>query len=86
MSFYHELHLYMIDNNKEMLIDDGKNHFSENSLHRVMPKHIKKAGNRYKQMCGCQCCVICKDTSQELKKVRIKIYCIKKYLLDLDPI
>ncbi len=25
-------------------------------------------------------------TSQELKKVLIKIYCIKKCLLDLDPI
>ncbi len=26
------------------------------------------------------------QTSQELKKVLIKIYCIKKCLLDLDPI
>jgi hypothetical protein len=26
------------------------------------------------------------STSQELKKVLIKIYCIKKCLLDLDPI
>ncbi len=36
----------------------------------------------------CKYHIMCKtvDTSQELKKVIIEIYCIKKYLLDLDPI
>jgi hypothetical protein len=57
----------MIDNYKGMLTDDGKIRFSESTLHHFMPKHIKKAGNRYKQMCGCQCCVICKDMHQNLK-------------------
>jgi hypothetical protein len=26
-----------------------------------MPKHIKKAGYQYKQMCGCQACIISKN-------------------------
>jgi hypothetical protein len=68
MSSYHKLHLYMIENYKGMLTDDGKIHFSEDTLRCNMPKHIKKAGNRYryKQMCGCQYCVICKDMHQNL--------------------
>jgi hypothetical protein len=47
MSSYCELHLYMIENYKGMLTDDGKIHFSENTLCRLMTKHVKKAGNQY---------------------------------------
>jgi hypothetical protein len=61
MSSYRELHLYMIDNYRDMKIDDGKVLFSETTLRNIMPRHIKKAGDRYKQMCGCQVCIIFKD-------------------------
>ena len=48
MSSYRELHLYMIENYKGMLNDEGKIRFLEDTLRRLMPKQIKKAGGRYK--------------------------------------
>ncbi len=45
MASYRELHLYMIDYYKEMIGDDGKIVFSKNTLRKLMPKHIKKAGD-----------------------------------------
>ena len=45
MASYRELHLYMIDNYKGMIGDDGKILFSKNTLRKLMPKHIKKAGD-----------------------------------------
>jgi hypothetical protein len=61
MSSYQELHLYMIDNYPVMVLEYNKVLFSEISLSKLMPKHIKRAGERYKQMCGCQTCIIFKD-------------------------
>ena len=82
MSSYRELHLYMIENYKGMLNDEGKIRFSEDTLRRLMPKQIKKAGDRYKQMCGCQCCVICKDMYQNLKLWRKRYIKTKQQEID----
>ncbi len=54
MSSYWELHLYMIENFQGMMTDGGDIWYSESTIRRIMPKNIKKAGERYKQMCGCQ--------------------------------
>jgi hypothetical protein len=72
MSSYRELHLYMIDNYRDMKMDDGKVLFSECTLRKIMPRHIKKAGDRYKQMCGCQVCIIFKDMYSCLRPWRKK--------------
>jgi hypothetical protein len=72
MSSYRELHLYMIDNYREMKMDDGKILFPECTLRKIMPRHIKKAGERYKQMCGCQVCIIFKDMYSCLRLWRKK--------------
>jgi len=82
MSSYRELHLYMIENYKGMLNDEGKIRFSEDTLRRLMPTQIKKAGDRYKQMCGCQCCVICKDMYQNLKLWRKRYIKTKQQEID----
>ncbi len=65
-----------------LLTDDGKICFSEDTSCRIMPKHIKKAGDRYKQMCGCQCCVICKDMHQNLKLWRKRYIKTKQQEID----
>jgi hypothetical protein len=72
MSSYRELHLYMIDNYRNMKMDDGKVLFSKCTLRKIMPKHIKKANDRYKQMCGCQVCIIFKDMYSCLRLWRKK--------------
>jgi hypothetical protein len=61
MSSYQELHFYMIDYYPGMVLDYNIVLFSESSLRKLMPKHIKKVGERYKQMCGCQTCIIFED-------------------------
>jgi hypothetical protein len=73
MSSYHELHLYMIDNYRDLKMDDGKVLFSESTLQKIMPRHIKKAGDRYKQMCGCQVCIIFKNMYSCLRLWKQKI-------------
>ena len=60
MSSYRELRLYMIDNYSGMVINEDTVLYSESTLMKIMPNHIKKAGERYKQMCGCQTCIIYK--------------------------
>jgi hypothetical protein len=72
----------MIDNYRGMLTDDGKIRFSEDTLSCIMPKHIKKADKRYKQMCCCQCCVICKDMHQNLKLWRKRYIKTKQQKID----
>jgi hypothetical protein len=44
-----------------MVLDDSTVLFSKTNLMTLMPNHIKKARERYKQMCGCQTCIIFKD-------------------------
>jgi hypothetical protein len=61
MGSYRELRLYMIDNYSGMVINEDTVLYSESTLMKIMPKHIKKAGKRYKQMCGCQTCIIFED-------------------------
>jgi hypothetical protein len=61
MSSYCELQNYMIKNYPGMVLQDDKVLFLECTLRAIMPKHIKKAGDQYKQMCGCQTCIISKN-------------------------
>ena len=61
MGSYRELRLYMIDNYSGMVINEDTVLYSESTLMRITPKHIKKAGECYKQMCGCQTCITFKD-------------------------
>ncbi len=82
MASYWELHLYMIDNYKGMIGDNGKILFSKNTLRKLMPKHIKKVGDRYKQMCGCQTCIIFKDMYACLKMWRKKYISRKQGKID----
>jgi hypothetical protein len=44
----------MIDNYPGMVIDENTVLYLESALMKIMPEHIKKAGERYKQMWGCQ--------------------------------
>jgi len=60
LSSYRELQLEMIANLPGMVVGN-KVLFSESTLRRIMPKHIKKATPRYMLMCGCQTCVIIID-------------------------
>ena len=82
MSLYRELHLYMIDNYRDMKMDDGKVLFSEFMLRKIMPRHIKKEVDRYKQMCGCQVCIIFKDMYSCLRLWRKK--CISRLQTEID--
>ena len=61
MSSYRELRLYMMDNYPGMVINEDTVLYSESTLIKIMPNHIKNAGKRYKQMCGCQTCIIYAD-------------------------
>jgi hypothetical protein len=61
MASYQELHLYMKDNYTGMVLNDSTTLLCKRSLMRMMTKQIKKAGERYKQMCRCQTCIIFKD-------------------------
>ena len=48
MSSYCELHLYVIENFPGMLTESGDICYSEDSVRKMMPKNIKKVGERYK--------------------------------------
>jgi hypothetical protein len=61
MASHQELQNYMIEYYPGMVIQDDKILFSEQTLRAIMPKHIKKAGDQYKQMCSCQTCIISKN-------------------------
>jgi hypothetical protein len=74
MASYREFHLYMIDNYKGMIGDDGEISFSKSTLRKLLTNNIKKAGDRYKQMCGCQPCIIFKDMYACLKMWWKNIY------------
>jgi hypothetical protein len=67
MSSYCELHLYMIETFPGMFTDSGDICYSEDSVRKIMPKNLKKAGEQYKQMCGYHTCVIVKDMYQNVK-------------------
>jgi hypothetical protein len=55
-----------------MVINEDTVLYSESTLMKIMPNHIKKAGERYKQMCGCQTCIIYKDMYSCLRIWRMK--------------
>ncbi len=82
MCLYRELHLYIIDNFKGMTTDTHEIRYSELTLQRLMPNHVKKAGEHYKQMCGCQTCVIFKDIYQNVRLWRKKF--INQKQLEID--
>ena len=82
MCSYRELHLDMIDNFKGMITEDGEVRYSEVTIRKLMPNHVKKAGDRYKQMCGCQTCVIFKDMYQNVRLWRKKF--INRKQLEID--
>ncbi len=48
MSSYRELRLYIIDNYPGVVINEDTVLYSESTLMKIMPNHIKKAGKRYK--------------------------------------
>jgi hypothetical protein len=85
MSSFQELHLYMIEHYTKVKVDNNKILFSEHTLRTFLPKHIKKAGDRYKQMCGCQTCVIFKDMYQCVKIWREKLISKQQVLIDSLP-
>jgi hypothetical protein len=61
MASYCELQNYLIEHYPGMVLDEDKVLFLEPTVRAIMPKHIKKAGDWYKQMCGCQTCIISKN-------------------------
>ena len=61
---FRELHMYTVANYEDMKVDGDKLLFSEATLRRIMPKHIKRATQRYKVMCGCTMCVIFTEMHQ----------------------
>jgi hypothetical protein len=75
----------MIEHYTKMKIDNNKILFSERTLRIFLPKHIKKAGDQYKQMCGCQTWVIFKDMYQCVKIWRGKSISKQQVLMDSLP-
>jgi hypothetical protein len=67
-----------------MKMDDGKVLFSECTLRKIMPLHIKKAGDRCKQMCGCQVCIIFTDMYSCLRLWQKKF--ISRHQTEIDAI
>ncbi len=82
MSLYSELCLYMIDNYPGMVLNEDTVLYSESTLRRRMPNHIKKAGERYKQMCGYQTCIIFKDMYFCLQIWRKRFICNHQSIID----
>ncbi len=82
MSSYRELQLYMIDNYPGMVINDNLLLFLESTLMKIIPKHIQKAGERYKQVCGCQTCIIFKDMYSCLQIWRKRFICDKQSIIN----
>ena len=85
MGSYRELRLYMIDNCSDMIIKEYTVLYLESTLMKIMPKHIKKAGERYKQMCGCQTCIIFKDMYSCLRTWRKRFMVRQQSIIDVMP-
>jgi len=75
------LQLEMIANYPGMVVGNNKVLFSEPTLRKIMPKHVKLATKRYKLMCGCQSCVIVNDMYDCLLAWRIKKLLLLEYRL-----
>ena len=50
-------------NNKKLLVSDT-------ALRYLMPRQVKKSTPRYKQMCGCEVCIHCKQLQSTLNSWR----------------
>ncbi len=82
MSLYREPWLYMIETYPGMVINENTVLYIESTLMKIMPKHIKKAGERYKQMCGCHTCIIYKDIYSCLQIWRKRFIHNKQSIID----
>ena len=82
MCLYRKIHLDIIDSFKDILTYDVEISYSEMTIQRLMPNNFKKAGDRYKQMCGCQTCIMFKDMYQNFRLWRKKL--INRKQLELD--
>ncbi len=85
MASYQELHNYIIEYYPGMVLKRGKVLYLVSSLRAIMPKHIKKAGDQYKQMCGCQTCFISKNMYACVKMRRNKFITRERVSINAMP-
>ena len=69
---FRELLLHMIDDYPNMTMSTGKILFSESSVRKFTPKHIKPATERHRGMCGCTVCTIYKAMYKNIHLWQLK--------------
>ena len=72
-----EPHNYLVSKSSlgvpEVYDDKGKVLISDTAFRSLIPPNIKKMSNKYKQMCGCEICIMAKSHQLDLNAYRLSL-------------